>query len=226
MTTKRTTSNDSHLCLFSFSDGRQCRMLRHKDHATLCIFHARAERQLIEADKLGREIAASPSGEYLTAVDVNHVLGKLFGAVAQNRLPTRNAAILAYLGQLLLQSVPKVQDENHQRGGYRLLARPRPRYPRRFYSPQGRFRLCLECRSSAPPLTPMPHSSILFSSTGRRSRPVRAVSRTSPPSVRPSLSVCLAPSSSHLCAFCVRRLPRPGLGVGACPELLGALDSS
>src|SRR6266446_4488832 len=58
----------------------------------------------------------------------------------------------------------------------------------------------------------MPHSSILFSSTGRRSRPVRAVSRTSPPSVRPSLSVCLAPSSSHLCAFCVRRLPRPSRG--------------
>ena len=111
MTTKRTATNDSHLCLFSFSDGRQCRMLRHKDHSTLCIFHARAERQLIEADKLGREIASPPSGEYLTAVDVNHVLGKLFGAVAQNRLPTRNAAILAYLGQLLLQSVPKVQDE-------------------------------------------------------------------------------------------------------------------
>src|SRR6266700_2880199 len=98
MTTKRTATNDSHLCLFSFSDGRQCRMLRHKDHATLCIFHARAERQLIEADKLGREIASPPSGEY-------------FAAVAQNRLPTRNAAILAYLGQLLLQSVPKVQDE-------------------------------------------------------------------------------------------------------------------
>src|SRR6266567_1637288 len=111
MTAKRTATNDSHLCLFSFSDGRQCRMLRLKDHATLCIFHARDERQLIEADKLGREIAAPPSGEYLTAVDVNHVLGKLFAAVAQNRLPTRNAAILAYLGQLLLQSVPKVQDE-------------------------------------------------------------------------------------------------------------------
>ena len=58
----------------------------------------------------------------------------------------------------------------------------------------------------------MPHSSILFSSTGRRSRPVRAVSRTSPPSVRPFLSVCLAPSSSHLCALCLRRLPRPGRG--------------
>src|SRR5260370_1395600 len=94
MTAKRTTTNDSHLCLFSFSDGRQCRMLRHKDHSTLCIFHARAERQLIEADKLGREIAAPPSGEYLTAVDVNHVLGKLFAAFAQNRLPTPNPARL------------------------------------------------------------------------------------------------------------------------------------
>jgi len=58
----------------------------------------------------------------------------------------------------------------------------------------------------------MPHSSILFSSTLRRSRPVRAVSRTPRLSVLPFLSVCLAPSSSHLCALCVRRLPRPGRG--------------
>src|SRR5260370_7385265 len=93
MPTKRTATDDSHLCLFSFSDGRQCRMLRHKDHSTLCIFHARAERQLIEADKLGREIAAPPSGEYLTAVDANHVLGNLFAARAPTPLPTPHPAI-------------------------------------------------------------------------------------------------------------------------------------
>ncbi len=72
----------------------------------------------------------------------------------------------------------------------------------------------------------MPHSSNLFSSTGRRSRPVRAVSRTSPPSVRPSLSVCLAPSSSHLCALCVRRLPRPGRGGENSPSFRSSLIRS
>ena len=77
----------------------------------------------------------------------------------------------------------------------------------------------------------MPRSSILFSSKGRRSRPVRAVSRTRRLSVRPFLSVCLAPSSSHLCGLCVRRLPRPGRGgessLSFCPsEPLRAVDSS
>src|SRR6266446_8120508 len=64
----------------------------------------------------------------------------------------------------------------------------------------------------------MPRSSILFSSTGRRSRPVRAVSRAPGLSVRPSFSarpapsVRRAPSPPHPCALCVRRLPRPGRG--------------
>ncbi len=111
MTKKRSTPDHSHLCRFQFADGRKCRMLQQKGHAAFCVFHALAERQLLESEKLGREIASPPSGEYLTAVDVNHVLGKLFAAVARNRLPVRNAAILAYLGQLLLHSVPKVQHE-------------------------------------------------------------------------------------------------------------------
>ncbi len=71
----------------------------------------------------------------------------------------------------------------------------------------------------------MPHSSILSSSTGRRSRPVRAVSRTAPLlSVRPFLSVCLALSSPRLgglCALCVEN------SSFFCPsEPLRAVDSS
>jgi hypothetical protein len=111
MTAKRSASNDSHLCQFQFADGRKCRMLRHKDHATLCLFHARDEMQLLESQRLGAEIAASLTGRFMTATDVNFVLGKLFTAIAQNRIPPRNAAILAYVGQLLLHSVQGIKDE-------------------------------------------------------------------------------------------------------------------
>jgi hypothetical protein len=34
-------------------------MLRQPDHPSLCIFHVRAERQLLESDRLGSELAAS-----------------------------------------------------------------------------------------------------------------------------------------------------------------------
>jgi hypothetical protein len=111
MTKKRSAPDHSHLCQFQFADGRKCRMLRRDDHATLCVFHARAERQLLQSETLGPLLSKSPSGEFLTAADVNHVLGKLFAAIAEDRLPPRNAATLAFVGQLLLQSVSLVQDE-------------------------------------------------------------------------------------------------------------------
>ena len=108
-----TTTRYSHpnLCEFAFSDGRRCRMLRHKNHTTLCLFHAHAELQLLESHRLGAEMAATFTGDFLTAADINHVMGKVFTALAQNRIPQRTAATLAYLGQVMLLSLPMAKNE-------------------------------------------------------------------------------------------------------------------
>jgi len=98
-------------CAFETSDGRRCRMLRHRDHPSLCIFHARDEMQLLESSRLGSELSASISGNFLTATDVNFVLGKLFKALAQKRISHRDAATLAYIGQLMLHSLQHVKQE-------------------------------------------------------------------------------------------------------------------
>jgi hypothetical protein len=120
MTAKRSSStthnslsldNESALCQFPFADGRRCRMLRRGDHPALCAFHARAEQHLNESHQLGAEISSTISGDFLTATDVNFVLGKLFTAVAQNRIPARNAAVLAKIAQLLLHSVSSRKGE-------------------------------------------------------------------------------------------------------------------
>jgi hypothetical protein len=111
MTAKRSSPGNSHLCQFPFADGRKCRMLRLQDHPTLCLFHARQEDQLLEAERLGAELSASLTGNFLTATDINFVLGKLFTALAQNRIAPRNAATLAYIGQLLLHSLRNVKEE-------------------------------------------------------------------------------------------------------------------
>ncbi len=111
MTEKRTGSSSSKFCEFPFSDGRRCRMLRAPDHPTLCLFHARDEQELRVAREFGAHLAASLTGDYLTAADINHVLSKVFTALAQKRISQRDAATLAYLGQLLLYSVPKVYKE-------------------------------------------------------------------------------------------------------------------
>ena len=107
----RVAIDDSSLCQFSFADGRTCRMFRQHDHPSLCVFHARAERQIVESDRLGSELATTLTGRFMTATDINFVLGKLFNAIAQNRIPPRNAGNLAFVGKLLLLSLDKLKDE-------------------------------------------------------------------------------------------------------------------
>ena len=97
-------------CLRQFTDGRSCRMLRKNGHPTLCVFHAREEQQLLESDKLTAEFA-SLSGKLNTVTDINHVLGKVFTALAEKRISQQAAATFGYLGQLLLQSIPGVKSE-------------------------------------------------------------------------------------------------------------------
>ncbi len=107
----RIATDESSLCQFSFADGRTCRMLRQDDHPSLCVFHARAERQIVESDRLGSELAATLTGRFMTATDINFALGKLYKAIAQNRIPPRNASNLAFVGKLLLLSLDKLKDE-------------------------------------------------------------------------------------------------------------------
>jgi hypothetical protein len=107
----RVATDESSLCQFSFADGRTCRMFRQPDHPSLCLFHARAERQIIESDRLGSELAATLTGRFMTATDINFALGKLYKAIAQNRIPPRNASNLAFVGKLLLNSLDKLKTE-------------------------------------------------------------------------------------------------------------------
>ena len=98
------------LCKRQFSDGRSCRMLRKKGHPSFCIHHAREEQQRLESEKLAAEFA-SLSGKLNTVTDINHVLGKVFTALAEKRISHQTADTFGYLGQLLLQSIPGVKSE-------------------------------------------------------------------------------------------------------------------
>ena len=104
-------ASDPNRCTFETSDGRRCRLPRSATHASLCVFHSQEEQQLLESQKLGSEISATPTGDFLTATDINYALGKVFTAVAQNRIPVRTAHTLAYLGQLMLCTLPALKKE-------------------------------------------------------------------------------------------------------------------
>jgi hypothetical protein len=105
------SSRSQHACNFTFSDGRRCRMLRHRHHPELCPSHAREEQQLADSQQLGRELSTTLTGHFYTATDINHVLGKVFSALAQKRIGRRDAATLAYTCQLMLLTLPRLKSE-------------------------------------------------------------------------------------------------------------------
>ncbi len=128
-------------CQYITSDGRRCGMpaAAGSPDSSLCFPHGqrqpaapalpalspaeRDEGSAVEgagdADSIGPELLG-PFEEFRTATAINHVLGKLFallarpealGGLARNRIPVRNAAVLAYIGQLLLHILPAVRKE-------------------------------------------------------------------------------------------------------------------
>ncbi len=102
---------NSNRCSYSTSDNRRCTMLRHDSHPSLCLFHAREERRILEADHVGNELA-SLSGEFRTTTDINHALGKLWDMLAHDRISRKRAATMAYIAALLLPTVERVRLEH------------------------------------------------------------------------------------------------------------------
>ncbi len=97
-------------CQFFSTDNRRCRMPRWHAHPAYCLHHVRREQQLLETERVAGELVTL-TGTFKTAHDVNLVLGKLFTALAQNRIPPGTAATLAYIGSLLLITLPRIPRE-------------------------------------------------------------------------------------------------------------------
>lgn len=103
---------DSPHCTFRTSDNRKCTMLRHASHPSLCLFHARKERLLLESTRIGPELA-SLSGEFRTHADVNHALTKLWELLAHDRISRKRAATFAYIAALLYPTIERVRVESN-----------------------------------------------------------------------------------------------------------------
>jgi len=93
----------STLCTYTFSNGNSCRMLAHPDHGGLCYHHATSNPSDRE-DDLAFEFAETGEGEFISAIDINHAVGCLFQALAENRISPRRAMALANVARILLKS--------------------------------------------------------------------------------------------------------------------------
>lgn len=103
-------------CTHTTRNGR-CRMPATDSSVSFCSEHARQEenhQQTPDPETLAAELLSSIE-DFATADAVNHFLGNLVKQLARQRIARRDAIALAYLCQLLLNSLPpmwrEIEDE-------------------------------------------------------------------------------------------------------------------
>jgi hypothetical protein len=91
----------------------------------LCSRHAaQHQRDLDQVD-----LAASLIGDiedFRSAADINHSLGELYKLQARNKITPRRAAVLAYTANLLLRTLPAIQQEIDDMPQRIIIDMPRP----------------------------------------------------------------------------------------------------
>jgi hypothetical protein len=132
MSTKHHT--ESH-CQYKNSRGQRCHMLIDKHHcspngekrSTLCAYHVdrlKAQSPTLDPETLAAELLGEIE-DFATADAVNLFLGNLVKQLARKRIARRDAIALAYLCQLLLNSLTPLrqeeQDEQDAAAGHDLL---------------------------------------------------------------------------------------------------------
>ena len=110
MTIKR-AENPYDLCQFQFANGKCCGMPAHPKYNGLCLNHGTIHRRANAREDDLYNLLVSPANGQLSQAEINQALTKLFEALAANRISTRRAATLAYIGHLLLQAYSGLQAE-------------------------------------------------------------------------------------------------------------------
>src|SRR5689334_14564522 len=111
----RDETDEAALCRHIDAQGRRCRMLVMSIEADFCAYHEQRRLQT----QSGRETAAAELlgsvSDFSDAASVNRFLGNLVKQVTLKRIPRRDAVTLAYICQLLLNSLGVLNREESLR---------------------------------------------------------------------------------------------------------------
>jgi hypothetical protein len=107
-------SVESSRCAYRTRTGRRCRLLVSAGpNSALCLRHHAAQQEEEIAEDA--DLLFNTSQAFQTAQGINNSLRNRYWLVAQNRVSTRRASVLAYIGSLLLRTFPAI-DADHAAG--------------------------------------------------------------------------------------------------------------
>lgn len=108
-------SDESALCKHIDGQGRRCRMLVMSIEADFCAYHAQRRLQTQRGSETAAAELLGCVSDFSDAASVNRFLGNLVKQVTLKRIPRRDAITLAYICQLLLNSLGAINREEFLR---------------------------------------------------------------------------------------------------------------
>jgi hypothetical protein len=96
-------------CLFRSPSGRFCRLPIADRDSSLCYRHAFDQKKQSSADLLQR--LTTDCDDFTTAIGIHNSLSELYKILAADLITARRAAVLAYIANLLLRTIPIVHSE-------------------------------------------------------------------------------------------------------------------
>jgi len=98
-------------CTQTTADGRRCTSLVHPGHPSLCHHHLRQELdRLPPCEDVAADILSSIQN-FQSAAAVNSALGRILALLAAGRIKRHDAIAMAYICQLMLQSLKGFRHE-------------------------------------------------------------------------------------------------------------------
>jgi hypothetical protein len=103
-TTNSKSVNDPRRCQHRTTSGRRCRLAIVDSHSGLCYRHAEKQSEAFHASDL-RATLAGEMTQFEDAEQINKFLCNLLLLLAEDRVSTRRASVMAYTCNLLLRTI-------------------------------------------------------------------------------------------------------------------------
>ena len=104
--------NNTARCIYLYPNGRRCRLYATAVNPNFCPAHAP-----LPANQPDPEIASTLTAnldDFSSAVQINDFLSRLLLLLAQDKISPRRAAVLAYITNQLLRTLPAIDKEEHR----------------------------------------------------------------------------------------------------------------
>ncbi|HEY4816223.1 MAG TPA: hypothetical protein VIH67_02260 [Candidatus Acidoferrum sp.] len=104
--------NNSARCTYLFPNGRRCRLHATNVNPNFCPAHAPLPANQHDAAEIASTLTVNLD-DFTSAAQINDFLSRLLLLLAQDKISTRRAAVLAYITNQLLRTLPAIAKEEN-----------------------------------------------------------------------------------------------------------------